>query len=296
MNAKVDPVELDALCASLRAHGVSILELSDLYPRLERGDLRGKIVTTPAGEAALVLQESGKWRQLVLGRGEPAAVLAAVNALRESSDALLWAADDVNVDGPTLDANGFHALTRQVFTQDLAKVPRDFQPAADLEIAPLKGAAVADARSLFAQTHASSAEGLYCTWPVEPTVRQCGVVFERFLSGADGAPVPGACVVVLFERKVVGVIVCAETEKKGTATLLGLAVDPKVRGRGLSRVLVRHAQRALFDAGFARMLFLTTDANAPVQRLFTPEEIISTETSTLRLWLRNPQVRTEKPR
>lgn len=292
MSAKVDSVQLEALCASLRAHGVSILEVSELYERLENGELRIHI----EGDAALVLQERGAWRQVVLGRGPQPAVLNAIIALREMSDALLWNEADVNVDGATLDSNGFGELTRQVFTQDLAKVPRDFQPAPDLEIAPLRGAAVADARSLFAQTHANSAEGLYCTWPDEPTVRQCGIAFERYLSGEDGATVPGACVVVLFERKVVGVIACAASSTKDTATLLALAVDPRVRGRGLSRVLVRHAQRALFDAGFARMLFLTTDANAPVQRLFTPEEIISTETSKLRLWLRNPPVRPEKQR
>ncbi|PZR07877.1 MAG: hypothetical protein DI536_26300 [Archangium gephyra] len=296
MSAKVDSVQLDAVCASLRAHGVSILEVSELYERLENGDLRAQTVATPHGAVALVLQERGAWRQVVLGRGAQPALLDAVTALRESSDALLWNEADVNIDGPTLDANGFRELTRQVFTQDLSKVPRDFEPAPDLELAPLRGAAIADARSLFAQTHANSAEGLYCTWPDEPTVRQCGRVFERFLSGEDGATVPGACVVVLLERKVVGVIACAASSTKGTATLLALAVDPRVRGRGLSRVLVRHAQRALFEAGFGRMLFLTTDANAPVHRLFTPEEIVSTETSKLRLWLRNPPVRPVKQR
>ena len=48
------------------------------------------------------------------------------------------------------------------------------------------------------------------------------------------------------------------------------------------------AQQALLASGFQRMLFLTTDRNTPVHRLFTLDEIISTETFPTRLWLRNP--------
>ncbi len=39
------------------------------------------------------------------------------------------------------------------------------------------------------------------------------------------------------------------------------------------------------------MEFHTTDGNLPVHRLFTPEEILSTEVALARVWVRSAEVR-----
>ena len=257
-----------------------------LHDRLERGELRAILARSTDGVAATVVNERGAWRHVLAGHGPQSALLAGLAELRASSDALIWDEGAVQIEGPTLDALGHRLLERQVFTQELARVPLTDPEPTDLEIFPLGDAVRAEARSLFGRTHAMSVEGLYATLPEAPTLEQCESAFDAYLAGPKAAPVPSACVVIRSEGRIVGVICCAATQTEGTAILLGLAVDPAVRGRGLSRILVRRAQRELKAKRFERMLFLTTDRNTPVHRLFTAEEIISTETFPARLWFR----------
>lgn len=284
----VDSAHLDAVCALLREGGMPLLSSLALHDRLESGELRGFFTRTDEGVAVTVVNEGGRWRQVVAAHGPEPVLLRALEGLRESSDALIWDEESLPIDGTRLDELGYRLLVRQVFTQELARVPLDEPEPGELDIGPLEAPSKADARSLFARTHAMSVEGLYATLPDAPTVERCAAAFDEYLGGGQGPVVPAACVVIRNGPRVVGVICCAATEKEGTGILLGLAVDPSERGRGLSRVLVRRAQRGLKASGFDRMLFLTTDRNTPVHHLFTLDEIIDTETSPARLWLRDP--------
>ncbi len=286
MTGKVDPALLDQACAVLSEGGVPMLAVLSLYERIESGELRAAFSRSDEGQAVMVVDERGPWCQVLAAGGPESALLAGLDALRGSSEALVWDDGCVKVAAAKLDELGFRVLLRQVFTQDLSRVPLEQPEPPGLEVSPLGDTVLADARELFTRTHAMSVQGLNATLPRAPTAEQCGLAFDGYLNGALGAPVPSACVVIRSEGRVVGVICCAAAEEKDTATLLGLAVDPAQRGQGLSRVLVRRAQRALHAAGFAKMLFLTTDLNAPVHRLFTPEEIVKTETFPTRLWVR----------
>lgn len=270
-----------------------MLTALDLRSQLQAGELRAVVARSPEGAAAAVVNERGTWRQVVAAHGPESALLLGVAELRAVSDGLIWDEGTLGIASEKLDELGFRLLLRQVFTQELARVPPPDPLADDLEVFPLGPPVQAEARNLFARTHAMSVEGLYATLPEAPSMARCEAAFDEYLSGQHGAPVPPACVVVRSAGKVVGVICCAATQTEGTAILLGLAVDPEVRGRGLSRVLVRQAQHALKASGFQRMLFLTTDRNAPVHRLFTLDEIVSTETFPTRIWFREPP---EKPK
>jgi ribosomal protein S18 acetylase RimI-like enzyme len=221
-------------------------------------------------------------------------LLKSLDDLRASSEVVLWGEGAVKLDGSQLDQQGFRLVARQAFTQELARVP-DPEPT-DLEVLPLDETRRVEAGQLFARTHAMNVEGLYATYPAVPTLEECEAAFRGYVGGAEGKPVAAASFAIPIKNRVVGVICCAQTDEEGTGVLLGLAVDPSVRGRGLSRVLVRRAQWGLKSAGFARMRFLTTDRNAPVQRLFTPEEIVSTETFPIRLWFRETLASMQPPR
>ena len=270
-----------------------LLSALELYGTLESGELRALFVRSSEGVAVIVVQERGRWRQLMAAHGAEGALLQGLAALRDSSDALLWDEGTLRVEPAALDGLGYTLLQRQAFTQELARVPVAEDPP-DLEVSPLTDSVLGEARELFGRTHAMNVEGMYTTFPERPTQEKCEAAFDGYLSGAEGPPVPSACVVIRSQGRVVGVICCAADETEGTAILLGLAVDPSERGRGLSRVLVRRAQRALLASGFPRMLFLTTDRNTPVHRLFTPEEIVATETFPARVWFREAPERMMK--
>ena len=290
------PKEVEEACALLaETNRVSVLEFLSLQNKIASGELRAVVKRSSEGAAIVLLTERDDWRQVVLAHGPAAPLLAAIKELRTQSEAMIWDEGVVALEPATLDELGFRLLERQTFTQELARVPLDHPEPSELEVVVLEKADYAAARQVFAATHALNIEGLYTTWPHPPTLERCAIGFDEYLSGALGEVVPSACVVTKLEGKVVGVICCAKTDQADTGVLLGLGVDPAGRGRGLSRILVRRAQRALKAAGFAKMLFLTTDRNTPVHRLFTPEEIIGTESNPTRLWLRNAPERPVKP-
>ena len=282
------PAQVDEACALLaESSSVSVLEFLSLRGKLSSGELRAVVNRSGGAPAVLVLTERDDWRQVLIAHGERASLLAAIKALRDQSEAIIWDEGVVAFEPATLDELGFRLLERQTFTQELSRVPLAHPEPPELEVLVLGKADYAAARQVFAATHALNIEGLYTTWPHPPTLERCAIAFDEYLSGALGEVVPSACVVTKLEGKVVGVICCAKGDEADTGVLLGLGVDPAGRGKGLSRILVRRAQRALQAAGFSKMLFLTTDRNTPVHRLFTPEEIVATESFPVRLWLRS---------
>ena len=285
---EVESAHPDEVCPLLLEGGMPLLSVLTLQSQLKAGKLRAVSSRSPDGVAAIVVLERGDWRQLVAAHGPPTALEVGLGKLRAISTAMVWDEGAVKIDGSRLDALGYRLLVRQSFTQELSRVPVGGPDPSEYRVCGLDEQALPDARRLFGLTHANSIEGLYATLPEAPTLERCEAAFDGYLAGDQGAAVRPACVVVQKGERVVGVICCGETQNEGTAVLLGLAVDPSERGRGLSRVLVRRAQRELKSAGFERMIFLTTDRNTPVHRLFTSEEIVTTETFPARLWLRGP--------
>lgn len=290
------PAQVEDACTLLAESGVSVLEFLSLRNKLTSGEWRAVVARASGGAAVVVSSGPTNWRQVLAAHGPPAALVAALEELRAQSEAMIWDEDVVPLDAAALEGLRFSLVERQSFTQDLTRVPLEEPPPAELEVRVLGKDDLQSARQVFAATHVMTVAGLYTTLPHPPTLERCALEFDGYLSGKQGEVVPSACVVTKLEGKVVGVICCAKTDQEDMGVLLGLGVDPAVRGKGLSRVLVRSAQRALKAAGFSKMLFATTDGNLPVHRLFTPEEILATETWRARLWLRNAPERPVKPR
>lgn len=287
MTTPMTRAQVEEACSLLAESGVSVMEFLSLQTKLTSGEWRAIVKRSADGAAVVVVSERDDWRQVLLTHGHAPSLLAAMKELRTQSEAMIWDEGVVKLEPSTLDELGFRLLDRQSFTQELARVPLDHPEPPELEVRVLEKADHEAARQVFAATHAMNIEGLYTTWPHPPTMERCAKAFDDYLSGVLGDVVPSSCVVTKLAGKVVGVICCAKSDDADTGVLLGLGVDPAGRGKGLSRILVRRAQRALKAAGFSKMLFLTTDRNTPVHRLFTAEEIISTESSPTRLWLRS---------
>ncbi len=277
------PASLDAACATLEAAGCAP---DDLRTRLETGAALAALAQTDDGCAVIIAGGQGAWRPIEVAVGPEAGLLVALEHLRGVSEALIWDEGTLALAPATLDALGYRLLERQAFTQELARVPLGAADAVGLALAVMDPTNQPQARALFARTHALSVEGLYVTLPEAPTPEACEASFDDYLGGAQGQIISSACLVALNQNQPVGVVCCVEAEEAGTALLLVLCVDAAARGQGVSRALVRGAQRALLANGYKRLLFLTTDRNTPVHHLFVPDELVATERFPTRLWLR----------
>ncbi len=257
----------------------------------ERGrDLRQLLVAEHSvavleGErAALVASAQGSWRVVEAAAGLAEPLRSILCRLRDASDAVHWVGDVVPLADEVLQQVGLRPIARESFLQDLVRVPRDEPNPEGITFAACEGKLVAPAKRLFGRVHAFTVEGVYCTRPGTPTAPSCQAAFQDYVEGSYGAPSPRATVVALQGTQVVGVVSCAGLpERDGVAVLLGLAVDPALRGKGVARGLVRRAQQGLLLDGYRHMEFWTNDRNLPVHRLFVPEEIV--EHGSTRDWL-----------
>lgn len=277
------PAGLDVACAALERAGHAP---EDLRSRLETGDVLAALAQTEDGCAVIVAGGQGAWRPIEVAVGPEAGLLVALEHLRSQSEALIWDEGTVALPPATLDALGYRLLERQAFTQELARVPLSAPDVNALALAVLDAGNQLEARTLFARTHALTIEGLYVTLPEAPTPEACEASFDAYVGGAQGQIISPACLVAFSQNHPAGVVCCVEAEEAGTALLLVLCVDAAARGQGVSRALVRGAQRALLANGYRRLLFFTTDRNTPVHHLFAPEELVATERFPTRLWLR----------
>jgi hypothetical protein len=218
--------------------------------------------------------------------GPRAEVQVVLEDLRDHSEALLWDEGKVPLPAEVLQALGFQRVIRESFLQDLTRLPPGTPDHQGITYARCEGPLVPRAQELFARTHAYTIPGLYNTLPKEPTERGCARSFQAEFSSA--ALIPSSAIVALEGDRLLGVVYCSARGEGAPPTLMGLAVDPVARGRGLSWGLVRRTQRALLEAGFERMAFFTNDGNLPVHKLFTPEEIISSEVFPIWFGRRDP--------
>ena len=247
----------------------------------------GRVRARASGRAVLLYTATDTWRQVEVARGAEPEVLALLSGLQREADGIVWDDDQpyVGVSPQALDAAGFAQVIRQEFLQDLSKVPMEPPLVEGFTVEPLEPAAYAEVRDIYIATHlATAATAFYTTWPKPPTAVACAEAFDEMMAAREGPLVPGATVVVRDGARAVGFVACAKSKPAGEAMLLDLGVSQAAQGRGLSRLLVRWAQRGLKRAGFERMRFYTTDGNLPVHKLFTAEEIVDAQVYRVRLW------------
>lgn len=231
------------------------------------------LVAEVRDDGAAVICTPGRWRMLVGTAGSEEALSKLILELRSVSEAMVGDDAVFKLPDEAVAKLGFRRVVRERFLQDLSKVPETEPEHDGIEYVRCEGKWVTPSLELLARTHAFNVEGVYTTLPKEPTPQECERVFSATLK--SDLLVPEAAVAAVENGQVLGVVYCSIEE--GVPTLMGLAVDPVTRGRGLSRGLVRRTQAGLKRAGHDRMAFFTTDRNLPVHKLFTPEEILETE-------------------
>lgn len=256
---------------------------------LRAGNVLGRVARR-AGETALVVySRKGSWLQVELARGAESLVVALLTELRGAAEGIAWDDDagEVHVSAEALSAAGFPRVMREEFLQDLAKVPLTPPEIDGVEVGPLDDGLVAPARELYARTHVVDlATAFYTTWPEPPSLETCRAAFDGLLNGEHGRLLPEATFAARVGAELVGFVVCVAGANAGEGVLLDLGVAGAAQGRGISRLLVRCAQRALKAAGFSRMRFFTTGGNQQVHKLFTAGEIVETAVFHARLWRR----------
>lgn len=246
-----------------------VLRMPNLLAQLKDKSLVAEVRDDGAG----LICTSNRWRSVIAGTGPEEALAKLIRELRAVSDAMVADLDAIKLEDEAMAGLGFRKVVRERFLQDLTRVP-DTEPEHDgIEYVACAGKWVKPSLELLGRTHAFNVEGVYTTLPKDPTPGECERAFGSTLRGPS--LVPEAAVAAIENGKVLGVVYCAVEE--GVPTLMGLAVDPVTRGRGLSRGLVRRTQSGLKRAGHDKMAFFTTDRNLPVHKLFTPEEILETE-------------------
>lgn len=284
-----DASNLDDVWDALSEVRVPLFARMALQDALKNGAMRASVARKDGATAVLVFSPLQRWRQVELGFGEEALLLPLLTALRDEADGVVWDDDSdvVRVAADALTNSGFLRVVRQEYLQDLSRVPMTPPVIEGFEVGPLDAEAIARSRALYVETHfADAATALYTTWPEPPTREALGAAFDKATGGSQGRLVPEASFSVRSGAEIVGLVFCAESTTPGEATLLDLAVSGSTQGRGLSRLLVRSAQRGLKVAGFERMRFYTTGSNLPVLKLFTAEEIVESTSFHSRLWRR----------
>jgi hypothetical protein len=261
--------DADHLGKVMQRFPLLMLRMPNLIAQLKEKNVVAEVRDDGSG----LICSANKWRSIVAATGPEAGVTALITGLRAVSEAMVADLDAIKLDDEAIAKLGFRKVVRERFLQDLTKVP-DTEPEHDgIEYVPCAGKWVKPSIELLGRTHAFNVEGVYTTLPKDPTPGECERVFSAGLKGAH--LVAESAVAAVENGKVLGVVYC--TVEGGVPTLMGLAVDPITRGRGLSRGLVRRTQAGLKRAGHDRMAFFTTDRNLPVHKLFTPEEILETE-------------------
>lgn len=254
-----------------------------------RGDLAVQgLWRDGALEGGLVVQPNRGHSVVLIGLGNLDAdgFRAAIAALQAASVALSWDA----ATGPDwvdwAAGLGIKPFERQAFIQDLALVPPT--PVDTPGLRPWEPTDRAAVTPLLAGANARTLDGLFLTLPEPPDEAACAAVLGRLLDGPGF--LPGASFVVSDGQGIAAVVLAAHLAVDGTAevpTLFELAVAPRARGQGLARVLVARLQAALRTAGHTRLGFLTTHRNAPVHRLYHPDQIVWRSATHGGYWIRD---------
>lgn len=180
---------------------------------------------------------------------------------------------------------GFAPFERGAYVQDLARVPLAADAEPDPEIRPWEDRDFEPTSKLVGQANEGTLDGLIFTEPEWPSAATCRFELARMRAGGEDTFMPEASFVAFEGERLLGAVVTVR-KPSGRALLYELAVSPAAQGRRLGLRLVRTLQRRLLALGIREMEYATTANNAAVQRMFTPDELVSYEGQLGAYWIR----------
>ena len=178
-----------------------------------------------------------------------------------------------------LSALGVKPYVRQTFRVPLEAIVFKPEREDDARIVPWEKRFAAEVVAI-AREQAHTLDGWFLTLPAPPTAAAC----ESAMAAGLERLIPEASFAAVGGDRVLGHILATEDDS-GRALLFDLAVRREAQWRGLPRRLVQSWERALLAAGRREMIFLTTDGNRPVHRLFDRAWIARAEESRGGYWL-----------
>lgn len=223
----------------------------------------------PAGKplAVLLVQEGGGHRAVMLGVGDFSgdALAHAISHLMATSAAVSWQGDTGPGWAERLADLGVRRFDHQSWVNRLAPAnARLAEVPVDPAVVPWDDAWIEEAIGLVVTANTGTLAGLVLALPHPPTAAALTAEVRSLLTG-EGKLMRNASFGYLIDGRLVGVALIAAMPEG--PVLYELAVSAATRGRGAGKHLTHAAQRALFAAGHQDLLFWTTDANAPVQRI-----------------------------
>lgn len=239
----------------------------------------------PVGTLLLV-QSNGGSRQVMLGAGDlsTATLGDLMNAVAERSQAVFWGGEVGPDWADRLAPRGFETFVHTGFVCRLAKVEAlrvPFEP--DPAIVAWDPAWRGDAVRLITEACAHNLVGLTLVLPAAPTRAMVAAHVDALL-GPGGTLMAEATSLHVVDGQLRGIILIIRSPEGPLVHFVG--VDPAGRGGGVAKRMLLRSQHALVAAGEVDLHFWTTEANAPVHRMYEPQAIEALPPRPCGYWLR----------
>lgn len=256
---------------------------------LVSGRVRVAVAEAADGTLAGLLAQGGEGCWVLaasLGSAEPAARLAAFDALTADARLVVWDDEGEPAWLPLFAARGATPFERREMVQVVARarhhaLPED--PA--LTLAPWQAGPEAEAvLDALAAASAATLNGVFLTTPAPPTRAAVRKVLGEALVSAERPFRPDASFVARLDGRPIGVVLTLAGAAPGEVLLFDLLVAPEARGRGVARRLIMALQEAVVAAGDSHIRFLTLGHNDPVLKLFHADELDASEARRYARW------------
>jgi ribosomal protein S18 acetylase RimI-like enzyme len=249
----------------------------------------GAWVALQAGVAisALLYQASPSLATILagLGRVDDAFLHTAMGQFMDRYAVLIWG-EACGSDWPArLATYGARSYVLQTYVQDLQRVTFRESGRDDVTIRLWETGDREQVLPLLVAANSHTLAGVFLTMPDAPTGASLEAFLARLVEAPESRFVAEASHVAVLAGQCVGVVLGVLRED-GKPFLLELATHPVARGKQIARRLVMAMQSAWLQLGFTEMAFITTEANAPVQRLFEASEIRGKQETRGGYWIR----------
>ena len=267
-----------ALLATLLGPAAPPLLRAGAAAGLASGRVRVAVAAAADGALTGLLAQGGEGCWVLatgLGAPDPAARLAAFEALTDGARLIVWDDEAEPTWLTQLAAHGARAFERRELVQVLALARHPDLPADPaLTLAPWPTGPEAEALlDTLAEASAGTLNGVFLTTPAPPTRAAVRRVLAAALASPERPFRPDASFVARLDGRPIGMVLALAGAEPDEVLLFDLFVSPEARGRGVARRLVMALQAAALATGGLHLRFLTLGHNDPVWRLFHADEL-----------------------